>query len=136
MTFIVEESLLSHSNTLKPWHTQMLLAEMLEKFAHFHSSITSDGLLNQESTLSYENRASWSNFTRKVLNQTRPSGGFEEEYCDFWTKINILADKNAFMLFCNGPWATDSFACSTRVMCHVKTYALDDGYENIIFTSS
>lgn len=58
MTFIVEESLLSHSNTLKPSDTQMLLAEMQEKYAHFHSLITSDGLLNQKSTLSYENRAS------------------------------------------------------------------------------
>lgn len=50
MTFTVEEPLLSHSNTLKPLETQMLLAEMLGKFAHFHSLITSDRLLNEEST--------------------------------------------------------------------------------------
>lgn len=65
------KSLLSHSNTLEPPEMQMLCAEMLEKLAHCHSLITSDRLLNQESTWSYESRTSWSNYVRKVLHQTR-----------------------------------------------------------------
>lgn len=43
------------------------------------------------------------------------------------------------MLFYSGPWATDSFACPTRVMCDVKTYGLMMGmrilYSPVIRTS-
>lgn len=113
------KSLLSHSNTLEPPEMQTLCDEMLEKLAYCHSLITSDRLLNQESTWSYESRASWSNYVRKVLNQTGPSGLW---MWDFWAKVSRynVPGKNPFILGHDSLPSGDSFACrpsKTYVSC-------------------
>lgn len=108
---------------------QTLCVEMLEKLAHCHSLITSDRLLNQESTWSYESRASWSNYIRKVLNQTGPSGLW---MWDFWAKVSTLADtmSQVKILSYSGmtasPQGTHLLAGPAKLTCPVQTHDPND----------
>lgn len=122
------KSILSHSNTLEPPEMQMLHAEMLEKLAHCHSLITSDRLLNQDSSWSYESRASCSNYIRKVLNQTGPSGLWmlwflnkSQHTCRYKcsSTVRTVPDKNAFIhpQVMTAVPSGDSFTCMSS-----KTY--------------
>lgn len=125
------KSFLSHSNTLEPPDMQTLCVEMLEKLTHCHSLITSNRLLNQESTWNYESRASWSNYIRKVLNQTGPSGlwmlGLLSK-SQHTSRYNVPG-KNPFIhlgMTASPQGTCHSLAGPAKLMCPVQTYNPND----------